>query len=73
LFLNGKERFFLLFYLQLKVMERKTKDEEENRIKQQKEKLITILSQVVTEKKYYNSIQLVQTFLDFISTDGRRC
>ena len=54
-------------------MERKTKDEEENRIKQQKEKLITILSQVVTEKKYYNSIQLVQTFLDFISTDGRRC
>jgi len=45
-------RDFSIFYVQLKVMERQTKDEEENRVKQQKEKLVTILSQVVAEKKF---------------------
>jgi len=35
----------------LKVIEKKTKDEEDNRTKQQKEKLTTVISQMVADQK----------------------
>ncbi|XP_065911545.1 uncharacterized protein [Dysidea avara] len=41
----------------LKVMELKTKEEEESRVKQQKEKLRTVLSQMVTEKNWEEMLE----------------